>query len=202
MQDLPPLQDLLVSPLSALLAVAGVLLAAFLFRRSRITLPEDGYPDDLAGCEIVMIEGSFVGRYARHNKPGRKVMVCRRPRHLSGMPDLAVRRGRTVIPVEWKKRRHGGARDGDIVQLSVYRALLAAHPATRWLRVADRGFVGTLDTEGQPNAWTAVDLLSNRELATVVDHYLDCVAGREEPRTAPPGPGICRACPARSRCPL
>lgn len=170
-----------------LLALAALYIIIKVAREHRRSSSND-YPPGLARTALVMSE---------------KQLAIDRPLRLVGKPDeVYLHPDGYLVPVETKTRDRAWIHTADRIQLSVYAVLLrhAKHarlPGRPGRAVADYGYVRLVTPKG--TFWKVTNLLSEADVARLVDRHIDLEQGRDQPRPAH-HPSLCRRCPYRSDC--
>lgn len=174
-----------------LLLLLGLLLLYIIIKvaREHRRLASNDYPPNLARAMLVISE---------------KELAIDRPMRLVGKPDeVYMHPDGYLVPVETKTRDRARIHTADRIQLSVYAVLLryaryARLPGGPGRAVADYGYVRLVTPKG--TLWKVTSLLSETDVARLVDQRIDLEQGRARPRPAY-HPSLCRHCPYRSDCP-
>lgn len=171
--------------IAAALLVLALLVALFRPRGSHRVRIEEALPAEFRDARLVL------------NEP-RLPLRRRRPVAVAAKPDRAYRLADgTIALLEIKTRFAHQVREADIVQLSLQRYVMLAHP--RWRGVRPEGYVATVRPSDRSVQVHRVRLLPETELLQIIRRYDDLLAGRVQPRW-PPDVARCRHCPHLARC--
>lgn len=122
-------------------------------------------------------------------------VACRTPRRMHGTFDEAfqLENGEIVVS-ETKSRDRIVVHKSDIIQLSAYAVAVAEGGRHR---VLNRGFVRLVTP--QKNEYVAVNLVSEREVASIYDKYVQLVSGKSQGEKCGK-PALCRSCLYKTEC--